>query len=924
MQRKGIQLYKIIALCLTVCIFINYGCSDSYKTKEELFAEGQKSMAANDPNTAIIFFKRALEKDQNFFEARFQLSKAYIQAGKADSAEKELQKLVRQNPNSKDIHLEIARVYLEKGNPDDALKELSTYIGDINDNVDALEIAGLAHALKGENNTAIDLLEKAISVGKGRLSSRLSLAGVLSRTGKTEEAKSQVAEILKNEASNKNGLYTLAEIQITENDKDAAIKTYDQILSYHPSEIEAHLKKGMLYLEKGKSEEALSAANKLLDAFPKRPEGYRLKGIVLFYKNNFNDATIALQKSLSIQPHIASYYFLGLCHYYKNELEQAMNQLQKALDINRSFAQAKILTALIYLKKNRVDDAISEIKKVLETNEKNAVAHNILGSALMAKGLYTDGLEELNRAIENDPKLIDVYIKKGVFELSKGRFKEAETELKTALSVNPDLLYSRVLLASSYIKQNEYNKALKILQDGLKGGKNDAVFYNLMAEVMLRQNRVADAMKYLQKSKEANQEYYNSYFNLASIYFQKGERDKGLQELKSILKISRNNLEASLAVASVLEMSGNNDEALKYYLLGKESGKIQGYLELAKYYLRKKETDKAFNAIDEAVKKYPKEIAPYELKGKSLLVLKKSEDAIKPFEEIEKINPKLGLSYIVNAYISLGKPEKALDRLLKEIRKRPEDLELMAELSRVYKIMGKKKDAVETAQKVIRGRPESPVGYLALAMIHQDDKEYDKAIEILRKGSTLNDMNIFMMLGNVNFLKKDYKSALEYYRKVDAAKPGYIPALFQQGSIFHTMGRKKDAIAQYQKILRLSQNHVPTLNNLAYLYAEDKQDAAMALQLAARAYTFAPADGMVQDTLGFVQLKNGKIHEALTTLKKAVELVHDNPSIYYHLALAYKETGDKRNAIESLQKAIRFGDFPELSEAKQLLAKMQK
>jgi Tfp pilus assembly protein PilF len=79
--------------------------------KEELFAQGQRSMTANDPNSAIIFFKNALEKDQNYFDARFQLAKAYIRAGKTDLAEKELQKLVRQNPNSKDIHLEIARFY---------------------------------------------------------------------------------------------------------------------------------------------------------------------------------------------------------------------------------------------------------------------------------------------------------------------------------------------------------------------------------------------------------------------------------------------------------------------------------------------------------------------------------------------------------------------------------------------------------------------------------------------------------------------------------------------------------------------------------------------------------------------------------------------------------------------------------------------
>ncbi|MFZ3137787.1 MAG: XrtA/PEP-CTERM system TPR-repeat protein PrsT [Thermodesulfovibrionales bacterium] len=916
-------MFRIISVILIVFTFLQFGCSDQFKTKEELLNQGLKSIEKNDPNSAIIFFKKALEKDQNFFEARFQLAKAYIKTGKLDSAEKELQKLIRQNPRSKEVHIELARVYIHKENPDNALQELSTHVGDISKNVDALEIAGWAHALKGDTSTAIELLKKAIAEGNGKTSSRIALARVYERMGKTDEAKSQIAEILTTEPSSKIGLYTLAEIQTKQNDKDAAIKTYDQILGYYPTEVEAFFKKGVLYLEIGKNEEALSVSDNLIKVFPKRPEGYRLKGIVLFYKKNFNDSTIVLQKSLSLQPHIITFYFLGLNHYYKNEYEQAMNQLQKALDINPSFTQARILTSLIHLKKNRTDDAIKEIKKVFETDENNAIAHNILGSAFMAKGLYTDGIEEFNRAIENDPKLSDVYIKKSLFDLSKGKFKEAEIELKKAISMNPDMLNSRVILAFTYVKQNAYDKALIILKEGLKDQQTDAIFYYLMADVLLRQNKVPDAIKYLQKSKETNPAYYDAYFTLASLYFQRGEHDKGLQELKSILKQSPDNVKAAVAVASILEMKAN-DEALKYYLQAKETGKLEGYLELAKFHLRKKEPEKALKVLDEASRKYPSEPASYELKGKTLLSMKRSDEAIKTFEEIEKINQKLGLAYIVNAFISMKKPDKALDRLKREMKKNPDNLELMAEISRIYKVMGKKQDSIDNARQIIQKNPASPIGYLTLAMIYQDDKELDKAIEILKKASQINDVSICMMIGNVYFQKKDYKAALEEYRKAESLKSGYLPALFHQGSVLHTMGRKKEAILEYQKALSLSQNHIPTLNNLAYLYAEDNKNLAMALQLAAKAYTLAPKDGYVQDTLGFVLLKNGKIKEGLTALKKAVELVPNNPSIYYHLALAYKESGEKQKAIENLQKAMTFGDFPEASNAKQLLGKLQK
>jgi FimV-like protein len=66
------------------------------------------------------------------------------------------------------------------------------------------------------------------------------------------------------------------------------------------------------------------------------------------------------------------------------------------------------------------------------------------------------------------------------------------------------------------------------------------------------------------------------------------------------------------------------------------------------------------------------------------------------------------------------------------------------------------------------------------------------------------------------------------------------------------------------------------------------------------------------------------MQEGLAALKKAVELIPNNPSIHYHLALAYKENGDKQKAKEILQKAIKLGDFPELSHAKELLTKLQK
>ena len=912
-------MIKLLSVFLTIW-FLVAGCSGG--TKEELFAEGMQQINTNKPGNAIIYFKNALEKDQNYFDARFQLAKAYSAIGKLDAAEKELQKARRQRPDSKDVLLELAKVHVRTSKADEALTEIGGYVTETCAESEILETAGLAHALKGNYNTSLGLLKRAITADAARLSAVLALARVYVMSGNEHEASLQLTEMLKKDPSSAAALHMLAELQAKKNEVDAAIKTYDQILKSNPADSQAFYKKGILHVRKHDYEAAVSFADEFIGKFPKKAEGYLLKGTSLFYKKNYKEAIVILQKSVSLQPSVSAYFFLGLCHYYTNELEQSMTHMQKVLDVNPSFSQAREVVALILLRKNRADDAIREIKKVVENNDRDALAYNILGSAYMAKAMYAEGMGELNRALEIDPNLVDAHIKKGLFELNKGRGEAAEAELNAAVRINPELLDTRLLLASYYVKHSEYDKAIQVLAKGIKKQKTDAVFYTMMADVLVRQKKVDEAAENLHMAKAADPNYDAPYFKLATLYHYKNEQDKSIQELKSLLDVAPGNVKALLMMASIHETKGGDGEAAKYFQRAGDTGKTEGYLGTAAYYLRKKELDKALSVLDEAIKKNPNEGSLFELKGKALVSQKKYSDAIRTFEDLEKVNSRAGFAYLVNTYILMDKPEKALEKIQKEAKKNPERLDLASEISKIYIRMGKRQDAIDNANQIIRSRPESPIGYMTLAMIYKEGKELDKGIEVLKGASRIKDADLHIMLGNFYALKKEHALALERYRQAEVIKPGNVPALFQKGSLLHAMGKKNEAIGEYQKILRLSQNNVPTLNNIAYLYAEDNRDLPMALQFASRAYMLAPNDGSVQDTLGFVLLKNKKFEEAEKILKKAAETMPGNASIQYHLALAYKERNNDALAIEHVRKAISAGDFPEAEQAKALLTKL--
>jgi Flp pilus assembly protein TadD len=161
---------------------------------------------------------------------------------------------------------------------------------------------------------------------------------------------------------------------------------------------------------------------------------------------------------------------------------------------------------------------------------------------------------------------------------------------------------------------------------------------------------------------------------------------------------------------------------------------------------------------------------------------------------------------------------------------------------------------------------------------------------------------------------------MDAYREALRRSPGYSPAYFSQGALLEMSGKKKEAVEKYRDALEKAENHVPSLNNLAYLYADGYGDPREALPLALKAFRLEPGNPVVLDTLGYALLKNGRSSEARKILERAVSLLPANPTISYHLALAEHAAGDSKKAIVRMQSTLKMGAFPESAQASSLMA----
>ncbi len=746
-------MYKKAIILLSLIIGTS-GCAG--KTSEELYVEGVKLLHEGKFGGAIVLFKSALEKKQNYLDARYQLAKAYQAEKKYELAEKELQKVKLLNPQQPEINLDLAKIFNFLGKPDMGIQHAAEYLLEKPDSIEALEVLGTTWRSKKDFQKSETFFKRALQKEPEKLSVKLELAALYVAQGKAEKAGEMLEGIVRDNPSDVRALYLLADTEIMRGRKVPALAIYRKLRAINPSDPVAGYKAGLLYYETMHTADADAMAGELIQKFSSRAEGYRLKGIISCRNKNYSEAITLLQHANKIEPTIAGHFSLGLSLYGNKEPENALSQFRLILDRAPEFHQARLLVGIILLQHKRVDEAIVELIRVVEADNKNPQAHNMLGSAYMAKGLYEEGMRELDTAVKLEPKLVDAYLKKGVLHLSRGKTAEVELDLTTAIRIAPEMINTRLILATFYESRNNRAKAVATLKEGLANSKSDTILYCAMARAMFADKKTVEAVRYLDKAKTCDRSSVGPSFMYAAYYGANREIGKALNEYSEILQREPRNVKALLRGAMLLESAKRDSDALAWYLKAKETQAPEAYIALASRYYRA---------------------------GAHALALKTCDELI---------------------------------------------------------------------------------------------------------------------------LKQ----------------PTFAPAYFTQGVYLDEQGRKKDAIAKYIAASAQSGTYAAPLNNLAYIYLEGHGSKEEALQLAERALALEPDNPRIMDTLGYALLKNNRYPEARKYLEKALKLLPGDPAINYHLALVLQASGEKKQAVELLQAALRADNFAGAQRVKSLLTEL--
>ncbi len=118
------------------------------------------------------------------------------------------------------------------------------------------------------------------------------------------------------------------------------------------------------------------------------------------------------------------------------------------------------------------------------------------------------------------------------------------------------------------------------------------------------------------------------------------------------------------------------------------------------------------------------------------------------------------------------------------------------------------------------------------------------------------------------------------------------------------------AEADLKRALSLSPEQPFVLNYLGYSYAEQGRNLDPARRMLERALDQKPRDGAFLDSLGWIILKQGRVEQAIDTLQQAAELTPEDPTVNYHLGVAYWAAGRRVEAEDEWRRALILNPDP--------------
>jgi len=313
----------------------------------------------------------------------------------------------------------------------------------------------------------------------------------------------------------------------------------------------------------------------------------------------------------------------------------------------------------------------------------------------------------------------------------------------------------------------------------------------------------------------------------------------------------------------------------------------------------------AVSEYREALKLEPEVAEAWANLGLDLYVMKRDDEAITAFQQALKLKPDLEAAnlFLGMGYLRTNQYEKAIPPLKKAISLKPKEFKAYLNLCFAYQESGHEEDAARILQKADALFPKNT------EVLYNLGKTYTKLMEKSYKEMAQVDPDSYrfhQVMGDSYEIRRDYPNAQAEYRKALEKSPDpYTPGLhYSLGNSYWMEAKWDQAIEQFKQELAISPGDYTTTWKLGdtYLFQRKYDEARPYL---GKAIQDKPDLAQAYRDMAKLCIQTNQPEAALPSLKKAMQLAPEEPSVHYLLAQVYRKEGklpEMKAELESFQK----------------------
>jgi len=500
------------------------------------------------------------------------------------------------------------------------------------------------------------------------------------------------------------------------------------------------------------------------------------------------------------------------------------------------------------------------------------------------------------------------YFSIGTMAFSDGDYQSAVGAFERALRFDPESPQIRLSLARCYVRMRQVDRAIGVAS-AIQPQDNETLQF--LADCYRTVHRYDQALEAYRLLVARDTTIAEAYWYLYRLSLDQGNTDEAIRSLARAARL-RGDSRLYVELGELCGRAGKFEDARSAFeeSLRRDSTAANraAYAGLAQAHESQGHADDARRTLRRALQIMPEDVTLHKLLTNHFLFHEQLDSAVTEVQQVLLLNPndtgeRLRLGML---WYNTNRQERA-DSLFSLMKNDSVPYVPLLYLGRIAFDRREYEKAKEYFNKAILVNDTIPDAWVFLANTLLNEDSLAAAVEIGQKAAAKvhDTRQLWYFLGRAYGRYERYDSAVVWFERAYAQDSTDTRVQFALASSLERDGHFDRAAALFNDLLRQEPDNAPALNYLGYMYADSGVNLDESLRLIERALKQEPDNGAYLDSFGWALFRLGRFAEAEEQLRKALNNLKADSTLYEHLGDILAAQNRREEARQQWREALK-------------------